>query len=203
MIDLQANHWITVGLKNSGKTNFTKWLLSQYPRHMVYDPKDEYRDDWGWNQYVPQQNSRQEVELFLDRLVYPNRQHLDIAVLDDFNRAHNSSGNHDLSGRLAWLVDEGTSHSDVGAGFMSRRISQLHPDIVGLADYIFIHRLPGASDARRMRDINGDLPDIVRGLEDYQIAMVGPMRDIQVLGPPPLMQNEKGGQLEHGQTAGS
>jgi len=179
------------GLKNSGKTNFSKWLLTEfYPRHVVFDPMDEYRDEWGYNQFVPQQKrSAEELDLFLDQFVKPNKGELDMLIVDEANRYHRKGG--ELQGGIAEIIDYGTSHWNLGAGFIARRPVQVHTDILELSEYLFIHRLTGKNDLKRLRNVHPELPQAVKDLPQYGCVMVKPDRSFETLNPPPLMENNK------------
>lgn len=179
------------GLKNSGKTNFVKWLLKNfYPRSFVFDPMDEYKDEWGFNQYVPQQKrSQAELEMFIDQVIKPNKQQIDMMVVDESNRYHTKGG--ELDGPVAEIIDYGTSHWNLGAIFIARRPVQVHTDILELSEYLFIFRLTGKNDHKRLDNIAPGLSDAVRDLPQYGCVMVKPDRSFEVLQPVPLMDNDK------------
>ena len=198
--NLIGKQFCVVGLKNSGKTNFVKWLLRDfYSRHVVFDPKDEYKDEWGWNQYVPgNKRSNAELDLFIDQFVKPNKSTIDVLVVDESNRYHQKGG--ELKGPIAEIVDWGTSHWNMGAGFVARRPKQVHTDILELSEYIFVHRLTGENDMKKLRNIHPNLPGEVQKISgpegqgdypQYSCIMVTPGRNLVQLPPPPEMQNDK------------
>jgi len=201
-VDLIGKQITSVGLKNSGKSNFVKYvLLSKYPgKHLAFDPNDEYKDQWNFNQYVPEsKRSNAELDLCIDKILRPRLHNpFEMFVVDESNRFHQKGG--ELAGPVGEIVDWGTSHWGIGAWFVARRPKSLHSDVLELSEYIFVHRLTGENDMKKLRNIHPDLPGEVQKISgpsgngeypQYSCIMVTPGRELVPLAPVPEMQNDK------------
>jgi len=181
-MNLLGKHWVTFGLKRSGKSNFNKWLLSQRPKHMVFDPTDEYK---GYNRYIPDarrgDEANEELGLFLDQVVYPNKDEIDYLVLDEVNRYTHKRGT--LDGAVGEAVDLNRhfGKDGMGVGFISRKPQQVHTDIRELAEYVFIFQLQGASTMKFLDEMREKVQATVRELEPYQCVMLTQDRELYVL----------------------
>lgn len=201
-VNLVGKQICSVGLKNSGKSNFIKYaIMQQYSQnHLVFDPNDEYKDKWNFNQYVPgSKRSNAELDLCIDKILQP-RLHdpFDLFVVDESNRFHSKGGS--LGGPIGELIDWGTSHQNIGAWFVARRPKSLHSDVLELSDYIFVHKLTGQNDLKKLQNINKDLPDEVKKISgpqgngkypQYSCIMVTPGRQLVPLAPCREMPNDK------------
>jgi len=197
-MELQGNQILVCGLKNSGKSNFVKWLLSRNPSHLVFDPMNEYRDQWGFNQYIPEsrrgKEAEEELNLFLDQLIKPNQDQLKFCVIEECNRFHTKQGN--LDGAIGEIVDVGSSHWNMGTVFISRKITQIHSDIRGLSDYWFIFNLTDSNNVKMLnKKVADGLGDAVKNLDPdgFRCVCVPPNReDYFIMDKVPLQKNEKG-----------
>lgn len=176
-IDLKGKHWIIFGLKGSGKSNFAKYLLSSRPRHLVFDPVDEYQ---GFNQIVPQDRRGEEAQQALgnaiDQAVKPNLEDVDYFHISEVNRYTKKRGN--LSGPVGELVDL-NRHYELGLGMDTRLPNQVHPSLRELADYIFIFNLAGKSTLEFLDDMAVYARQAVEKLGDYECIMLNENRDIK------------------------
>jgi hypothetical protein len=198
-IDLKGKQVYIAGLKNSGKTNFCKWLLNtKFPMHMAFDPMDEYKDKWDFNQYIPESRrgseAREELELFTDQLVKPSKASLDAVVVDECNRFHNKGGQ--LDGPIGEIVDVGSSHWNMATIFISRKPTQVHTDIRGLADYWFLFNLTDSNNIKMLnQDVADGLGDAVKALspDSFECIVVPPDRENYFkMQSVPEQLNEKG-----------
>lgn len=198
MPELKGKQVSVFGLKNSGKTNFVKWVLSRNPSHIAFDPMDEYKDKWGFNQYIPSsrrgKEAKKELGLFVDQLVKPNKSKLDFIVVDECNRFHSKGG--ELKGAMGELVDVGSSHWNIGTIFVARKVTQVHTDVRGLSDYWFIFNLTDSNNVKLLNDQVADgLGDAVKDLEpdSYECIVVPPDREnYYKMSKVPEQENEKG-----------
>lgn len=198
---IKGKQIVSLGLKNSGKSNFVKYALkSQIPNsHLAFDPNDEFKQKWGYTQYVPQNpGDSAELDLCVDQIFKPRMQQLEALIVDEAGRYHQKGG--ELGGPIGEIVHQGTSHWGKGAWFIDRRPKNLHTDILELAEYIFVHRLTGENDMKKLRNIHPNLPQEVQKISgpegkgeypQYSCIMVTPGRNLKMLRPVPEMQNEK------------
>jgi len=198
-IDLKGKQILIVGLRNSGKTNFCKWLLNtKLPMHMAFDPMNEYKDKWGYNQYVPEhrrgEEAKEELELFADQLVEPNKAELDAVAIDECNRFHTKGG--ELKGPIGEMVDVGSSHWDMLVAFLARKLTQVHTDIRGLSDYWFIFNLTDSNNIKMLnQNVADGLGDAVKALnpDSFECIVVPPERENYFkMSKVPEQNNEKG-----------
>lgn len=187
-INLKGKHWLTLGLKGSGKSNFNKWLLSQRPNHFVFDPVKEFN---GYHRYMPE-NTRgdeaiKELKAVTQQVVKPNRQSLDYFYVDEVNRFVSKRGQ--LDGPVGELVDL-NRHYDMGVGFTARLPQQVHVDIRELADYIFIFNLAGKASKQFLDDMSDGALRAMESLEEHECVMLDPQRNVKVLSPAPNMDGK-------------
>lgn len=186
-INLKGSHWLTLGLKGSGKSNFNKWLLSKRPRHMVFDPVKEYQ---GYHRYVPN-NTRgdaavEELKLVTDQVVKANQDQIDYFYVDEVNRYVSKRGQ--LDGPVGELVDL-NRHYNMGVGFTARLPQQVHTEIRELADYIFIFNLAGKASLEFLDDMAENTRQTLERLDKYECVMLDPNRNITKLKAVPNMDN--------------
>ena len=187
-INLQGKQWLTLGLKGSGKSNFNKWLLSQRPNHMVFDPVKEYN---GYHRYTPN-NTRgeeavQELKDVTEQVIKPNKGKLDYFYVDEVNRFVNKGGQ--LKGPVGELVDL-NRHYDMGVGFTARLPQQVHTDIRELADYIFIFNLAGKASREFLDDMSEGTLKAMDQLDEHECVMLDPQRNVKILKPVPNMDGK-------------
>lgn len=172
MIDIREKSFVIVGLKGSGKTELSKHILRTTENHMVYDPLNEYAE---YRNYVPTDRyDPHEASAFVEQIVLV--QHPDLVIFDEMN-SYTYPKPKRLRRGIAHLVDF-SRHEGVSFGSITRRPSMLHTDIFETANYIFVFRLTGQNDLKKMRDIHGYLPDHIAELGDYEFVICDERRNI-------------------------
>jgi len=187
-INLKGKHWLTLGLKGSGKSNFNKWLLSQRPNHFVFDPVKEYK---GYHRYMPNsargEEAVKELKAVTDQVVKANQSEIDYFYVDEVNRYVSKRGQ--LDGPVGELVDL-NRHYDMGIGFTARLPQQVHTEIRELADYIFIFNLAGKASLEFLDDMAEDTRKAMDNMDKYQCVMLNPNREVQILDAVPNMDGK-------------
>ena len=186
-IDLQGSHWLTLGLKGSGKSNFNKWLLSKRPRHMIFDPVKEYQ---GYHRYIPR-NTRgdaavEELKQVTDQVVKSNQNQVDYFYVDEVNRYVSKRGQ--LDGAVGELIDL-NRHSNLGVGFTAILKQKVNTEIRELADYIFIFNLAGKASLEFLDDMAENTRKAMETMGQYECVMLDQNRNIRILSPVPNMDN--------------
>ena len=174
MIDLTNKRAVIFGLPGTGKSLLLEHILKSTRKHIIYDPLNEHgpKDgSQGFTRYVPtDRHSADELNTFIEKGVIARRNDYDLLAIDEMNiyvrpkptplpRAVadlNDMSRHFL---LSWLG-------------VARRPSQFHTDIVELAHFVFLFKLPGANDYRYMESLSKGLGDTVRALPKYHFAIL-------------------------------
>lgn len=198
-IDLRGVQWLTLGKKNSGKTNFNKWILGKRPAHLAFDPMDEFKPQWGYNRYKPEarrgEPAIEELEMVTDQLVFGNADTLQYFFVDEVSRFHNPNGKK-LKGVIGELVDVGSSHLNMGIGFSARKPQQVHPDLRDMSEWFFIFRLRGSASVKLLgKQIDERIPELHDQLNQYECVAVPPDGEPFILSPVPEQRNNKGQNL--------
>jgi DNA helicase HerA-like ATPase len=194
-IDLSGKHFLTLGKKNTGKSYFNNWLMSQTSDpYVVFDPMREHTDYRDTDVVIHPTETRGEAanRQLRDVLdwVRDNRQHLGYIWIDEVNRFHSKGGT--LDGPLGQLVDL-SAHYGLGAGFIARRPVQVHTDLRELADYTFIFRLNGISDIRTLDDMARGLGERAADLDPREFLILYPDGSYKTHSPiGDRIQHEKG-----------
>lgn len=175
-IDLSGKHFMTFGKKNTGKSYFNNWLMSNTSRpYLTFDPMLEHTDYTEEDIIVnPTETRGQEANDQLSDVIefaISNRDDIGYLWVDEVNRFHSKGGQ--LTGPIGDLIDL-NAHYGLSVGMIARRPVQVHTDLRELADYIFIFKLNGISDIRT-------LDDMARGLGE-KVAQLAP-REFMVLHP--------------------
>jgi len=187
--DLSNKRFVVLGLQGSGKSVLVKSILRSYRNHLVYDVHHEHKE---FNRYMvehrqvnrnkPDDPAIVELNNLVTRIVLGTGQ-IRLFVLEEANRY--CPNNYPLPGSILTLNDD-QRHDRIAFGIVARRAVQLHTDLVELAHYLFIFRLPGKNDRLYLEGIAETLGDCVRELPDYHFMVVGPTRDFEVHPPVPL-----------------
>ena len=190
MNELVGKRFCIFGLQGSGKSYLTSYILSKYPRHMVYDIMDEFD---GYNRYVPVKefypDNLPEFNRFYTEWFELNYSKLDLFMIDECNRI--APNMRPLTPALLELNDQ-NRHMKVGLGVVARRPTQLNTDLVELAHILFIFRLQGKNDTQYLNDIAAGLGDSVRTLTDHRFIIVNEDRTYQVNAPVKSNKQETG-----------
>ncbi len=178
-VDLQGKGFAILGLRGTGKTYLAKYLLKQNPRSIVYDVLHEYQ---GLNRYIVEYRQAgkmalQELNLFIGKVVI-NSGKIKLFVLEEANR-YCPPKPSPLPLEILELNDFGR-HFGVSFGVIARRPTQLHSDLIELADYLFIFQLKGKNDILYLNSLAQGLGDAVLSLPQYQFVIVYPNHTFQV-----------------------
>lgn len=174
------------GLKGSGKTFFTRWLLNQYAekgsKSLVVDMThhDFLKMHARVDRYLPEHvqytpESIREANDFLNKLILsPPRKLYKILAIDESNRWHPQG--RPLPSASAKLNDE-NRHVPVGVIHIARRPVQLNTNIVELSDNLVIFNLKGVNDIRYLNELSDGLGDLVCKLKPYCFVIVDSNRN--------------------------
>lgn len=173
---------VVLGLQGSGKTYLTKEvLIPEYgDAYIVFDPNNEYA---GYRRYVPRFVAddgllKDELKLFLKKLVYPNCQTLEdieagkkekkkrlrAVVFDEADLIAPSRAN--IPAALRDLVVR-SRHLQIDVIFISRRPTDLSAYLMDTADYLLVFKQVGYNALKTMRALKIESDDAIKGL-DYE-----------------------------------
>lgn len=184
--ELSNKRFVILGLQGSGKSVLAWHIVSQTKNALVYDVHHEYR---GLNRYlvsikhcdrrVKNDAGLTELEMVIRKVVLESGK-VRMFVIDEANRY--CPNKYPLPASVLTLNDD-NRHEGIALGVIARRPAQLHSDLIELAHYLFIFRLPGKADYKTLEDIASGLGDTVRGLKDYEFVVVDPGRGFKVHPP--------------------
>lgn len=184
--DLQNKRFVILGLQGSGKSVLMKAIAADNHNHLIYDVHHEHT---GFNRYLVQ-NKRPTTYKESDPAIAElnavvARTVLDIGlirmfILEEANRYCPSK--RPLPSSILVLNDD-NRHDKVSFGSIARRAVQLNSDLVELAHYLFIFRLPGKNDYIYLENVAEGLGDAVRNLEEFHYVQVEPSRDYNIKPP--------------------
>ena len=177
MIELDNKSFTIMGPKGSGKSWLLKSILDSTPQHLIYDPLNEHP---GYRRYVPDdRGSIDELNEVIFERVIPWKPRL--FVVDEANRYIRPKPTP-LPQGIADLNDF-NRHWGIATGFVCRRPSQFHTDIVELAAYNFFFALHGKNDYVYLEDIRRGLGDAVRALPEYHFIVFTAPSTITIHSP--------------------
>lgn len=157
---------MVVGLQGSGKTTLIKHLAGKTRRHLIYDPLQEYL---GYNRYLPTDRySVEELDNFILGRVLKWRPRL--FVIDEMNKYAKPHPSR-LPKGIADLNDF-SRHYGLTWGGAFRRPSQVHPDMMELAHFIFAFGLRGRNDRKFFDAHTKGLGDVVANLEEFHFVVI-------------------------------
>ena len=182
MLDLAGKTFAIFGLKGTGKTVLAKHILKQSKAGFVYDVLHEYR---GFNRYIVSnrqhtQKAIEELNLFVSRVIIGSKQ-IRLFILDEANR-YCPPKPQPLPESILELNDF-NRHYNISFGVIARRPTQLHSDLVELANYLFIFQLKGKNDIAYLDNLASGLGDAVVNLPPYHFVQVNPNHTFQVQQP--------------------
>ena len=156
--DLKNKRFVILGLQGSGKSELAKAILKTEPNHLIYDVHHEHK---GFNRYLveckqvlnPGKASDPGIAE-LNRVttqVVLNSGQIRLYLIDEANRYCPSK--YPLPGAILQLNDD-QRHDRIAFGSIARRAVQLNTDLMELAHYIFIFRLPGKNDCQYLEGVS-------------------------------------------------
>ena len=172
-LELHAKRFCVFGLNDSGKSNFVKWLVRQWPGAAVYDVMHEYSQHTPEN-YVPtyKQASPQGIEelnMFCSTEVINNPTKPPAFILEEANRYCPPKPSRLPAGILR--INDENAHYGMAFGVVCRRPTQLHQDLIELSHYRVFFRLNGSNDVRYLNELHAGLGDAVAQLQPYQFIV--------------------------------
>ena len=177
MINLTNKGWVVFGTRGGGKSWLVKHILDSTPSHLVYDPLNEHA---GYRQYIPTDRaSTTELSEMIAGMVIPWKPAL--FVIDEANRYIQPKPTR-LPPGVADLNDF-ARHWGISTGFVARRPTQFHTDIVELAHYLFVFNLNGKNDYAYFEGLYRGFGDAVRALQPHQFAMLREGSELTVHHP--------------------
>lgn len=184
-VDLVGKHFATFGKKNTGKSFLNNWLMKSATRpYLVFDPLREHTDYTEADLVViPEYTRGDEANRELQEIIefaIENRQHFGYIWVDEVNRFHGKGGT--LDGPIGDVVDL-NAHYNLGVGMIARRPVQVHTDIIELADYLFVFKLTGVNDIRKLDNISSGLGERVATLRQREFMVVYPDGSYSQMNP--------------------
>jgi len=163
MISLTNKRFCIFGLQGSGKTTLAKYILRQFgDSGWVIDVLDEYH---GFNRYVMQDRTITGIDELNMAIQYIlSKYKPKLLIIDEANRY--CQPKRPLPEMVSYLNDF-HRHLGLAIGFISRRPTQLHTDLVELAHYLFIFRLVGKNDRMYLDSLYEGLGDKVLELPQH------------------------------------
>jgi hypothetical protein len=184
------------GLRGSGKTTWAESIAENQAFHsMVYDTVREYPTNKKFDVYRPvDSNSTSEFIAFLKYYIKREGKAAEdlkaipkynLLLVDEFNRFAPGGGKA-LHPALMDLNDQ-LRHPpyQIGVVYIARRPTQIHPDIVGLADNILCFHLTGKNDITFLNDTKKGYGDAVENLDKYHSVLLrdGVMQHVLPIKP--------------------
>jgi DNA helicase HerA-like ATPase len=154
------------GMRGTGKTTWTKWLLRKFKKPVVFDPLNEYAD---FTRYVPETREagdelKAEFSHFWNTI---NRKRIGCMAVDEANRI--APNRETPSPALRDIIDLGR-HESITYILIARRPTQITTDAVELVDYLVFFRLDGKNDIKYINDIKEGMGDAVAGLSGHKFV---------------------------------
>lgn len=190
-VQLESKHWVTFGVKNSGKSYFNDKLMQKAADSgktiVIFDPMDEYSDHENIMRIIPDHKRGKKAVEELEKVVEhveEKKEEIDYFLCDEISRFHSKGG--ELDGPIGEMVDL-NAHWNMGIGFVCRRPTQMHTDIREMADFIFIFVLRGHNDLKRLDEISAGLTQemetMISDEQWYSYLAVNERREYAVCPP--------------------
>lgn len=179
---LQLKTTCLFGLRGSGKTTFAEFIAEQPSyRTIVYDTVKEYPTKKKFDVYRPA--SSNDTNEFINFIKYYIKREgkaatelkdiprYTLLIVDEFNRFAPGGGKA-LHPALIDLNDQ-LRHDpyEIGVVYIARRPTQIHPDIVGLADNILCFHLTGKNDIQYLNDLKKGYGEAVESLQPFHSVL--------------------------------
>lgn len=186
MIDLTGKTYVTLGLKGTGKSTLNDTIRNSYGESaLFYDTLHESPENVVYDVYQPvDKYSVKELDSVIKTILPKNKfaePKYRLFVIDEANRFCPPYPKP-LPDSVKDLNDI-TRHYGMTIGFIARRPTQLHTDIVEMADYLFIYRLTGKNDMVYLENTVSGLGDAVKSLGNFEFVQVNPDKSFHVCEP--------------------
>jgi hypothetical protein len=181
MIDLTGKTACIFGLRGTGKSTLSHYILSQAgSRGFLYDTLDESPPNAKYASFTPKiKNSDLELSNIITLLV-KSSQYKTIGI-DEANR-YCPSKPAPLPPVIADLNDH-CRHYGMTVLYIARRPCQLNQDLTELSDYLFIYHLKGKADISYLENISQGLGEAVLQLKEFHFIQVNPDRSYKEYPP--------------------
>lgn len=171
-MDIVKKSTVICGLRGSGKSTLAHHLNQQLgERALIYDTQHEFPHNAVYNIYRPQH--RYSIDELCDLIMLftvhrdPKMRRIISITIDEANRFA-PGGGRALDSRLIDLNDS-LRHPpyEIGVIWIVRRPTQLHPDIIGLADNLIVFQMSGKNDIVYLNNLKSGMGDMVQKLSPY------------------------------------
>lgn len=160
---------VIVGMKGSGKSTLAHFIASQPQyRTLVYDTIYEFPHDHNkYDVYRPKDRYSVDELTHTIKTQIKGKHKYNLLIVDEANR-YIPGGGKPLDRDIVDLNDiQRHPPYEIGTIWMARRPTQLHPDVVGLADNLICFLLTGRNDVDYLNDIKRGLGDEVASLQPH------------------------------------
>jgi len=182
MIELKGKTFNIFGLKGTGKSELLKHIARTMKPSIIYDTIHEQRNSKDYDIYQPQHRyNTAECEQFIMITLQSKYKMIGIDEANRFAHPHPTP----LPPAFVEANDM-SRHYGKAIGFIARRPTQLHTDLVELAAYLFIFNLKGKNDILYLNNLSGGLGDIAVKLPAFHFVTVNPDRTFSVNKPIPI-----------------
>jgi hypothetical protein len=182
MLNLKGNWSLVIfGQRGSGKTVLTKFILSKFPKHLVYDYHKEYKKS---HRYYPEfkDNTEQKLaELHQVYLSLVKKKSAKVFVLEEASGFCFPKPAR-LPPAIRDLCDN-QRHYGINTIYIARRPSQLHQDLTELATYRIFFTGGQRLDIDYCEQLKEGLGKIVSELKPYHFAVHDNFGRVKVYEP--------------------
>ncbi len=179
-INLLNKIFCIFGLNMSGKTYLAKHIAKQY-NSIIFDVLEEYEPNI-YDVYIPESkiypDISYEFESFIEKV---KNQKWNMLIVDEASRIF--PNRKPLFPCFRNYLDTYRHQKLCSIGFIARRPTQLHTDLVELAHYIFVFNLKGKNDIQYLNFLNSKIGDLPAKLEPYHFLVIFPDRNFKVFKP--------------------
>ena len=179
-INLLNRIFCIFGLNMSGKTYLAKHIARQY-NSLIFDVLGEYEPNI-YDVYIPSSkiypDIAQEFDLFIDKV---KDKKWNMLIVDEASRIFPNK--RPLYPAFRSYLDTYRHHKLCSIGFIARRPTQLHTDLVELSHYIFVFNLKGKNDIQYLNFLNSEIGDLPAKLEPYHFMVIYPDRSFKIFKP--------------------
>jgi hypothetical protein len=186
MIDLTGKTFVVLGVKGAGKSTLVDMIHNSYGEQaLYYDTLHEAPEATEYNVYQPADKySIPELESVISAIIPATKfavPKFKVFTVDEGNRFFKPYPKP--MPQKAKELNDICRHFGMSFGVIARRPSQLHTDLVDLADYLFIYRLTGKNDLVYLENTASGLSEAVRTLGVHEFVQVNPDKSFEVCEP--------------------